>query len=172
MVHQELMLVRPFTVAENVALGLAEFNLSYPIRQVERRVRELSERYGLWVDPKARIEDLSAGEQQRVEIIKVLYHDPDVIILDEPTSTPHAGGGGPPLRRPAGMAAEGHGVLFITHKMKEVFKVSDRVTVLKLGKAMGTKRLSETDEEELSRLMFGEHVGHPTSSGSRSGVIK
>jgi ABC-type uncharacterized transport system ATPase subunit len=158
MVHQELMLVRPFTVAENVALGLAEFNLSYPIRQVERRVRELSERYGLWVDPKARIEDLSAGEQQRVEIIKVLYHDPDVIILDEPTSllTPEEADHLFAVLR--GMAAEGHGVLFITHKMKEVFKVSDRVTVLKLGKAMGTKRLSETDEEELSRLMFGEHV--------------
>jgi len=158
MVHQELMLIRPFTVAENVALGLKEFNFSFPLRRVEERVRELSTRYQLQVDPKARVEDLSAGEQQRVEIIKVLYHDPEVLILDEPTSllTPEeAEHLFAVLRR---MAEEGHGIVFITHKMKEVMKVSDRVTVLKLGKAMGTKKITETSEEELAQLMFGEHI--------------
>ncbi|MCR4404061.1 MAG: ABC transporter ATP-binding protein [Candidatus Acetothermia bacterium] len=158
MVHQELMLVRTFTVAENVALGLKAFGLSFPLRRVEQRLRELSERYQLQVDPRARIEDLSAGEQQRVEILKVLYHEPQVLILDEPTSllTPEEAERLFEVLR--GMAAEGHGIVFITHKMKEVFKVSDRVTVLKLGKAMGTKPISETSEEELSRLMFGEHI--------------
>jgi len=158
MVHQELMLVRPFTVAENVALGLRESHLSLPLRRVEARIRELSERYRLRVDPRARVEDLSAGEQQRVEIIKVLYHEPEVLILDEPTSllTPEEAEHLFAVLR--GMAAEGHGVVFITHKMKEVFQVSDRVTVLKLGKKMGTKRITETDEAELTRLMFGEHV--------------
>jgi ABC-type uncharacterized transport system ATPase subunit len=122
MVHQELMLVRPFTVAENVALGLARFNLSFPLRRVEERIRELSERYRLQVDPRSRIEDLSAGEQQRVEIIKVLYHGPEVLILDEPTSllTPEEADHLFAVLR--GMADEGHGVVFISHKMKEVMK--------------------------------------------------
>ncbi len=158
MVHQELMLVRPFTVAQNVALGLAAPNLSFPLRQVEERISELSQRYQLKVDPRSRIEDLSAGEQQRVEIIKVLYHEPEVLILDEPTSllTPEEAEHLFAILR--GMAEEGHGVVFISHKMKEVLKVSDRVTVLKLGKAMGTRKIAETDEEELTRLMFGEHI--------------
>lgn len=158
MVHQELMLVRPFTVAQNVALGLAASNLSFPLRQVEERISELSQRYQLKVDPRSRIEDLSAGEQQRVEIIKVLYHEPEVLILDEPTSllTPEEAEHLFAILR--GMAEEGHGVVFISHKMKEVLKVSDRVTVLKLGKAMGTRKIAETDEEELTRLMFGEHI--------------
>lgn len=157
MVHQELMLVPTFTVAENVALGLEASNLSFPLRTVERRVRELSERYNLPVNPRARIEDLSAGEQQRVEIIKVLYHDPEVLILDEPTSllTPEEAKHLFAVLR--GMAEEGKGIVFITHKMEEVFQVSDRITVLKLGKAMGTFRRDEVTREELSRLIFGEH---------------
>ena len=81
MVHQEFTLVRPLTVAENVALGLKKNSLSFPIGEVERKLSELSAKYNLKVDPKARVEDLSVGEQQRAEILKVLYHDPDVIIL-------------------------------------------------------------------------------------------
>lgn len=158
MVHQELMLVPLFTVAENVTLGLRTFGFSFPLRQVEKRIKALSDRYRLQVDPKARVEDLSAGEQQRVEILKILYHEPEVLILDEPTSllTPKEANHLFSILRQ--MAKEGHGIAFITHKMKEVMKVSDRVTILKLGKMMGTKPITETSEEELTRLMFGEQI--------------
>jgi simple sugar transport system ATP-binding protein len=158
MVHQEFTLARPLTVAENIALGLKESNFSFPLSKVEKRIRELSERYGLKVDPKARIEELSAGEQQRVEILKVLYHEPEVIILDEPTSvlTPEESKKLFSVLR--AMAREGRGVVFITHKLEEVMEVSDRVTVLRLGKLIGTKKTSETNRRELVRMMMGRGV--------------
>ena len=158
MVHQEFTCARPLTVAENVALGLKESNFSFPLAKVEKRVKELSERYGLKVDPKAKIEDLSAGEQQRVEILKVLFYEPQVIILDEPTSVltdVESEQLFSVLRR---MAREGHGIVFITHKFEEVFKVSDRVTVLRLGKLIGTKKTSETNKRELIEMMLGRRV--------------
>jgi len=158
MVHQEFTLARPLTVAENVALGLSASNFSLPLRQVERRVRELSERYGLKVDPKARIEELSAGEQQRVEILKVLYYEPQVIILDEPTSVLTPAEAKSLFSVLRSMAEEGRGIVFITHKLEEVLEVSDRVTVLRLGKLIGTKRTSETNRRELVRMMMGEEV--------------
>jgi ABC-type uncharacterized transport system ATPase subunit len=158
MVHQEFTLVRPLTVAENVALGLKKNNLSFPIGEVERKLTELSTRYNLKVDPKARVEDLSVGEQQRAEILKVLYHDPDVIILDEPTSvlTPTESQQLFSILR--GLADEGKGVILITHKMEDVMRNSDRVTVLKLGKLSGTRNTSETNEGELVRMMIGPEV--------------
>ena len=158
MVHQELMLVPTFTVAQNVALGLAAGNFSWPLSQVERKLTELSRRFGFKIDPKARVEDLSAGEQQRVEILKVLYHDPEVLILDEPTSllTPEEADSLFAILRE--MAKAGYGIVFITHKMKEVMKVSDRVTVLRLGKMMGTRLAAETTEEELTQWVFGTHT--------------
>ena len=157
MVHQEFTLVPTLTVAENIALGLKEYNsLSFPLKEVERKLAELSERYGLKVDPKAKVEDLSAGERQRAEIMKVLYWEPDVLILDEPTSmlTPHEADELFKVLR--GMAAENKGVVFITHRIEEVMKVADRVTVLRLGKFMGTKSIKETTKEELLKLMIGE----------------
>jgi len=158
MVHQEFTLARPLTVAENIALGLKESNFSFPLSKVEKKVGELSERYGLKVDPEAKIEELSAGEQQRVEIIKVLYHEPEVIILDEPTSvlTPEESKKLFSILRV--MAKEGRGVVFITHKLEEVMEVSDLVTVLRLGKLIGTKKTSETNRRELVRMMMGREV--------------
>ncbi len=158
MVHQELMLVPTFTVAQNVALGLAVGNLSWPLPQVKHKLTDLSQRFGFKINPTAVVEDLSAGEQQRVEILKVLYHEPQVLILDEPTSllTPEEADGLFAILRE--MAAAGYGIVFITHKMKEVMKVSDRVTVLKLGKMMGTRFASETTEEELTQLVFGTNT--------------
>ncbi len=158
MVHQEFTLVRPLTVAENVALGVESYNLSYPIGKVEEKLRQLSESYGLKVDPKARVEDLSVGEQQRVEILKVLFHKPDVLILDEPTSvlTPQESQElFAILRR---LADDGHGVVLITHRLEDVMRIADRVTVLKLGKLSGTKKTSETNENELVRMMIGPVV--------------
>ena len=158
MVHQELMLVPAFTVAQNVMVGLKAPNLSFHLKQVEKKLDELTAHYGLQVDPRARVEDLSAGEQQRVEILKVLFHEPEVLLLDEPTSllTPQEADQLFVVLR--GMADEGKGIVFITHKMREVFAVSDRVTVLKLGKMQGTCYISETTEDELTRRTFGETV--------------
>jgi ABC-type uncharacterized transport system ATPase subunit len=157
MVHQELALVKPFTVAENIALGLPSSDLTFPLPEVEDRVRKLSEKYRLYIDPLARVEDLSAGEQQRAEIIKVLYHDPKILILDEPTSL---------VSTDAehlfdvlnSLAKMGYGILFITHKIEEALEAGDRVTVLRLGKSMGTRKTAKTDKTELVKLMFGEHT--------------
>ena len=158
MVHQELMLVPAFTVAQNVMMGLQNSLLSFPLRSVEKRIDELSTRYQLKVDPKERVENLSAGEQQRAEILKVLFHEPQVLLLDEPTSllTPQEADHLFVVLR--AMADEGKGIVFITHKMREVFAVSNRVTVLKLGKTHGTQPISDTNEKELTRKTFGETV--------------
>lgn len=158
MVHQEFTCARPLTVAENVALGLRKSNFSFPLSKVEEKLRQLSEKYGLKIDPKAKIEDLSAGEQQRVEILKVLFYDPQVIILDEPTSvlTPHESRQLFSVLR--SMAREGHGIVIITHKLEGVLEGTDRVTVLRLGKLVGTKKTSETNGIELTRMMLGRKV--------------
>ena len=157
MVHQELALVKPFTVAQNIALGLPSSDLSFPLPEVENRVRELSENYRLYIDPLARVEDLSAGEQQRAEIIKVLYHDPEILILDEPTSLISADAEYL-FEALDNMAKLGCGILFITHKIEEALEVGDRVTILRLGKSMGTRETAKTDKTELVKLMFGEHT--------------
>ena len=158
MVHQEFTLVRPLTVAENVALGLKKNSLSFPISEVEGKLNELSERYKLKVDPRAKVEDLSVGEQQRAEILKVLYHEPDVIILDEPTSVLTPSEAQQLFSILRGLADERKGVVLITHKLEDVMRNSDRVTVLKLGKLSGTKNTSETNEQELVRMMIGPEV--------------
>jgi len=177
MVHQEFTLVRPLTVAENVALGLKRNNFSFPIGEVEKKLSDLSVKYNLMVDPKARVEDLSVGEQQRAEILKVLYHEPDVIILDEPTSvlTPTESQQLFSILR--GLADEGKGVVLITHKLEDVMKNSDRVTVLKLGKLTGTRNTSETNEQELVRMMIGPEVpvlprGRPAAKGKVALEVK
>ncbi|MDH5361860.1 MAG: ATP-binding cassette domain-containing protein, partial [Aigarchaeota archaeon] len=153
MVHQHFMLVHPHTVAENIALGLSSSRFFFPLRDVEKKVSEFSKRYGLQVDPKARIWQLSVGEQQRVEIIKALYRGARVLILDEPTSvlTPsEIDELFTILRR---MADEKRAIIFITHKLDEVIAVSDRVTVLRHGKVAKTVRTSSTDKLELARMM-------------------
>ncbi|MFQ5950845.1 MAG: ABC transporter ATP-binding protein [Candidatus Geothermarchaeales archaeon] len=156
MAHQETTLVRPLTVAENITLGISESDLSYPLSKVERRIRELLLKYGLKVNPRARVEDLSAGEQQRVEIVKTLYNEPYVLILDEPTSvlTPQEAEELFSIVR--SMAADGRGIVYITHKLEEVMELSDRVSVLRLGKLVVTKSTSKTTREELVKMMIGD----------------
>src|SRR5438093_9476626 len=141
MVHQHFRLVAPFTVAENVVLGdHRDIGRTFLLRTkaIERRVGELSRRYGLAVDPRARIWQLSVGEQQRVEILKALYRDARILILDEPTAvlTPQEADGLFETLR--AMADEGRTVVFISHKLHEVMAVADRVTVLRGGRSLLT----------------------------------
>ncbi|MDR7426095.1 MAG: ABC transporter ATP-binding protein [Armatimonadota bacterium] len=158
MVPQQFLLVRRHTVAENVALGLAGTPPLFPARQVQRRIEELGQRYGLLVDPRAPIWSLSVSEQQRVEIIKALLRGAEILILDEPTSvlTPQETLGlFAVLRR---MKEEGHAVIFITHKLDEVMAVADRVTVLRKGRVVDTVPVAQTDKRALARMMVGREV--------------
>ena len=154
MVFQHFMLVRNHTVAENIILGMpgvAGLNL----KEVHQQIREISERYDLFVDPEKKIQELSVGEQQRVEIVKVLFRGARILILDEPTAvlTPRESEALYEIMQR--MTDEKHSIIFITHKMKEVMALSHRITVLSRGKVMATLRRDETNPEELADLMIG-----------------
>ncbi len=173
MVHQELSLAKRFTVAENIALSLPEPGFSHPMSKVEKKAKELSDKYDFGINPKARVGDLSAGEQQRVEIIKALYYEPDILLLDEPASmlTPHETEN--LFSVVEKLADQNKGIMFITHKMEEAVEISDRVSVLRLGKLIGTKKVSETNREELVEMMISREVPSrperkPTEKGSRA----
>ncbi|HEY6054391.1 MAG TPA: ATP-binding cassette domain-containing protein, partial [Gaiellaceae bacterium] len=161
MVHQHFRLVEPFTVAENVILGDtkgAGRRFRIEPRAVERKVRELGERYGLPVDPRAKVWQLSVGEQQRVEILKALYQEARILVLDEPTAvlTPQeAETLFVTLRH---MAAEGRTVVFISHKLHEVLAVADRVTVLRAGRTVATVPAAGATARSLASLMVGREV--------------
>src|SRR3954467_14862859 len=161
MVHQHFRLVEPFTVAENVVLGDHRgegraFRLRR--RSIERRVGELSKRYGLHVDPRARIWQLSLGEQQRVEILKALYREARVLILDEPTAVLTPQEATSLFETLRVMADEGRTVIFISHKLHEVKAVSDRVTVLRAGKNVATVDTADATQRSLAALMVGREV--------------
>jgi ABC-type uncharacterized transport system ATPase subunit len=158
MVHQHFMLVETQTVTENVILGLKNPRFRLDIDSFEDEIRELSRRYGLQVDPEAFIWQLSVGEQQRVEILKILYRGAEILILDEPTAvlTPQESEElGHTLRQ---MANEGKTVIFITHKLDEVMTFANRVTVLRRGRNVAEVVTAETTKQELARLMVGREV--------------
>ncbi|MCD6290140.1 MAG: ABC transporter ATP-binding protein [Anaerolineae bacterium] len=158
MVHQHFMLVETLSVAENIILGLERPRLRLNMSHIEEEITELSRHYGLQVDPRAYIWQLSVGEQQRVEILKALYRGADILIMDEPTAvlTPQeANDLGRTLRR---MAGEGKAIIFITHKLDEVAAFSDRVTVLRKGRVIATMPTAQTNKAELARLMVGREV--------------
>ncbi len=161
MVHQHFRLVPPFTVAENVILGdhrgEGKKFMVHP-RRIERRVAELGERYRIAVDPRARIWQLSLGEQQRVEILKALYREARILILDEPTAVLTPQEAESLFETLRVMAAEGRTIIFISHKLNEVKAVSDRVTVLRDGKAIDTVKTSEATPRSLASLMVGRDV--------------
>ena len=157
MVHQHFMLVDTLTVAENVALGLPS-GLVLGLRQVEARIQSLSQDYGIQVDPRAPVWTLSVGERQRVEIVKALYRGADLLILDEPTAvlTPQEVDElFTTLRR---MAADGHSLIFISHKLHEVLALADRITVLREGKLIGTQPREGVTRSQLARMMVGRDV--------------
>lgn len=159
MVHQHFKLVEVFNVLDNIILG-AEPNKAGFLTKKEARekVVALSEKYGLMVDPDAIIEDITVGMQQRVEILKMLYRDNEILIFDEPTAvlTPQEIDGLMKIMK--NLAAEGKSILFITHKLNEIMAVADRCTVLRKGKYIGTVDIKDTTKEELSEMMVGRQV--------------
>jgi simple sugar transport system ATP-binding protein len=161
MVHQHFRLVPPFTVAENIILGEhraeAQRVLVRP-RQIERRVADLGKRYGVAVEPRARVWQLSVGEQQRVEILKALYREARVLILDEPTAVLTPQESEALFETLRTMAGEGRTVIFISHKLHEVKAVADRVTVLRGGKSVATVVAADATPRELAAMMVGREV--------------
>ncbi len=158
MVHQHFKLVDSLTVAENITLGLKNVRIILPLSKVKHLIRNFSTKFGLKVDPDARVWQLSAGERQRVEILKALIHGARILILDEPTTvlTPiERNELFKILRR---MKNEGCSIIFITHKLEEVFLISDRVTILRHGKVVTTLDTKNTTPEELSKLMIGREL--------------
>lgn len=159
MVHQHFKLVEIFTVLENIILGVEPNKLGFLQKKEARdKVISLSKQYGLHVDPDAVIEKISVGMQQRVEILKMLYRDNDILIFDEPTAvlTPQEIDELMDIMR--GFAKEGKSILFITHKLNEIMSVADRCTVLRKGKCIGTVDIKDTTKEELSKMMVGRNV--------------
>jgi general nucleoside transport system ATP-binding protein len=159
MVHQEFLLVSRFTVAENVALGLREGKRPWlGLSGVAERLRELSERYGMVVDPGVRVENLPIGVQQRVEILKLLYRDARLLILDEPTAVLTPGEREQLFAALRRLRGEGHTVVIVTHKLSEITALADRVTILRDGRTLATVAAKDVSERELARMMVGREV--------------
>jgi len=167
MVHQHFMLVPVFTVAENVVLGYepTKGKVFYDRRKAAANIRRLSVEYGLEVDPNAVVEDLPVGVQQRVEILKALERDAHVLILDEPTAVLTPQETEALFRIMRSLAAAGRSILFISHKLKEVREIADRVTVMRLGKVVGTTTPAESSEQELASMMVGRSVELTVTKG-------
>jgi ABC-type uncharacterized transport system ATPase subunit len=161
MVHQHFRLVEPFTVAENVVLGDhrsegRRFVVHPPT--IEKRVVELGRRYNLAVDPGARIWQLSVGEQQRVEILKALYREARILIMDEPTAVLTPQEAEALFGTLRAMADEGKTVIFISHKLHEVKAVADRITVVRAGRTVGTVAATEATRRSLAAMMVGREI--------------
>ncbi|QJX61965.1 ABC transporter ATP-binding protein [Niallia circulans] len=163
MVHQHFMLIDTFTVTENIILGKETVSKGkIDLKKAEREVQEISERYGLAVDPKAKIANISVGMQQRVEILKTLYRGAEILIFDEPTAvlTPQE------IAELIGifrkLIQEGKSIILITHKLKEIMEVCDRVTVIRKGEGIGTYNVKDTNPNELANLMVGREVSFKT----------
>ena len=159
MVHQHFKLVECFTVLENIVLGVEDTKGGFlQKKEARKKVMALSEKYGLKIDPDAKVSDISVGMQQRVEILKMLYRDNEILIFDEPTAvlTPQEIDELMEIMR--GFKKEGKSILFITHKLAEIKAVADRCTVLRKGKCIGTVNVADTSVEEMSRMMVGRDV--------------
>ena len=160
MVHQHFMLIPPLTVAENIVLGHEPGNVAsiYDVKNARATILDLSKQYGLPIDPDTRIEKLSVGLQQRVEILKILYRAADILIMDEPTGvlTPQETFELFDVLR--GLVQQGKTIIFITHKLREVLALTDTITVLRRGKNAGELITSQTNQAEIARLMVGREV--------------
>jgi len=158
MVHQHFMLIQNHTVAENITLGYEDAPFFFPLREVEKKLKSFSELYGLEVSARKAVWQLSAGEQQRVEIIKALFRGAHLLILDEPTSVltpPETADLFEILKR---MAKEGHSIIFISHKLEEILTLCNRVVVLRKGEVVGEADTREVDKVALARMMVGRDI--------------
>lgn len=163
MVHQHFMLVDTFTVTENIILGSEPTKGgAIDIKKAEQEVKELSERYGLAVDPTAKISDISVGMQQRVEILKTLYRGAEILIFDEPTAVLTPQEIQELIQIMKTLVNEEKSIILITHKLKEIMEVCDRVTVIRRGKGIGTLNVKDTNPTELAELMVGREVQFTT----------
>ncbi len=159
MVHQHFKLIDVFTVLDNIILGAEDTRFGFlQKKEARRKVKELSEKYGLAIDMDAKVEDITVGMQQRVEILKMLYRDNEILIFDEPTAvlTPQEIDELMEIMR--NLAKEGKSILFISHKLNEIMAVADRCTVLRKGKYVGTIETAKTNKQELSNMMVGRPV--------------
>lgn len=159
MTHQHFKLVHNFTVLQSIILGVETVKVGFlQMDEAREKIVALSEKYGLKVDPDAKIEDITVGMQQRVEILKMLYRDNDILIFDEPTAvlTPHEIDDLMDIMK--NLAAEGKSILFITHKLNEIKEVADRCSVLRRGKLIGVIDVDATDKETMSEMMVGRKV--------------
>jgi general nucleoside transport system ATP-binding protein len=160
MVHQHFMLVPVLSVAENIVLGAETManRVFLDRREADRRIAALAERFGFDIDPDARVGTLSVGQQQRVEILKALYREARILVLDEPTAvlTPQETEEIFALLRR--LAADGRSIVFISHKLYEVLEIADRITVIRRGRVVGTRLPAETNEDDLAELMVGREV--------------
>ncbi len=159
MVHQHFKLVQCFSVLDNIILGVENTkNGLLQKEEAKKKILALSEKYGLMVDPDAKIEDITVGMQQRTEILKMLYRDNEVLIFDEPTAVLTPQEIEELMQIMKNLAKEGKSILFISHKLNEIMEVADRCTVLRRGKGIGTVNIVDTNEQELSRMMVGRDV--------------
>ncbi|MDD5923993.1 MAG: ABC transporter ATP-binding protein [Clostridia bacterium] len=159
MVHQHFKLVECFTVLENIILGVEPTSGPFlSTKDARKKVLDLSEKYGLSVNPDALISDITVGMQQRTEILKMLYRDNEILIFDEPTAVLTPQEIDELMKIMKNLAKEGKSILFITHKLNEIMEVSDRCSILRKGKYMGTVDIANTTKEELSKLMVGRDV--------------
>jgi len=167
MVFQNFTLVPAFTVAENVALFLPELKIRLDLKEIAARIAEVSKKYDLHIDPLSYVWQLSMGEQQKIELIKLLLADARVLIFDEPTRVlaPHEIEGLMQVFRQ--LKSDNYSVLFITHKLREAFASADRLTVMRRGARIGTLMRSEADERQIVSMMFGEEPPAVQRTGTR-----
>lgn len=158
LVPQKFLLVRRHTVAENIALGLPQMPFFFPLRRLEQQIHETGAQYGLQIDPRAPVWQLSPGEQQRIEILKALMRGGDILILDEPTGLLTLQEVTALFDILARMRADGHSIIFITHKLNEVMAIADRVTVLRQGRVVASRHTAEANAQTLAQLMIGRNV--------------
>ena len=161
MVHQHFKLVENFTVTQNIVLGCEPkilFGLGMDLNKAAKRIEELSKQYGLNVDPNAKIENISVGMQQRVEILKMLYRDADVLILDEPTAVLTPQEIDELIKIMKNLINEGKSIIIITHKLREIKAAADRCTVIRRGRYIGTVDVKTTSEAEMAKMMVGREV--------------